>query len=98
MINMMTPTLTSSCAKSIMGLCNLSLQIGDYRPRFSRMLRPLTWLKTHAISILLYHWNKLALGDQVTSLNSFYIIDFIKTKSTKSTKSHHPYLFCPIVL
>ena len=91
MINMMTLTLTSSCAKSIIGLCNLSLQIGDYRPRFSRMLRPLT-------SILLYHWYKLALGDQVTSLNSFYIIDFVKTKSTKSTKSHHPYLFCPIVL
>ena len=42
MINMMTLTLTSSFAKSIMGLCNLSLQIGDYRPRFSRMLRPLT--------------------------------------------------------
>ena len=77
MINMMTLTLTSSFAKSIMGLCNLSLQIGDYRPQAR---------------------NKLALGDQVTSLNSFYIIDFIKTKSTKSTKPHHTYLFCPIVL
>ena len=42
MINMVTLTLTSSFVKSIMGLCNLSLQIGDYRPRFSKMLRPLT--------------------------------------------------------
>ena len=41
-MNMMTPTLTSSFAKSIIGLCNLSLQTGDNRPRFSRMLRPTT--------------------------------------------------------
>lgn len=66
---MMTPTLTSSFAKSIIGLCNLRLQIGDNRPRFSRMLRPSTWLKTHVISISLFieslnHWNKQASGDQ----------------------------------
>ena len=42
MINMMTPTLISSFAKSIIGLCSLSVQIGDFRPRFSRILRPLT--------------------------------------------------------
>ena len=42
MINMMTPTLISSFAKSMIGLCSLSVQIGDFRPRFRRILRPLT--------------------------------------------------------
>ena len=55
-----TYSLTSSFAKSIIGLCDLSVHIGDYRPRFSGILRPLT-LKTYAISILLYHWNRQAL-------------------------------------
>ena len=62
-INSMTPFLTSSCAKSIKGLSDLNVQIGDYRPCFSEILRPLT-LRTYAISILLYYWNKQALVDQ----------------------------------
>ena len=62
-INSMTAILTSSCAKSVKGLSDLNVQIGDYRRCFSEILRPLT-LRTYAISILLYYWNKQALGDQ----------------------------------
>ena len=62
-INSMTPFLTSSCAKSIKGWGNLNVQIGHYRPRFSGILRPLPLTK-YPIFILLYHWNKQALGDQ----------------------------------
>ena len=73
-INSMTPILTSSCAKSIKDLCNLNVQIGHYRPRFSEVLRPLT-LRNYAISILLYHWNKQTLGDQSKITHTFYTIN-----------------------
>ena len=63
-----------SCAKSIKGLCNLNVQIWHYRPRFSEVLRPLT-LRNYAISILLYHWNKQALGDQSKITHIFYTIN-----------------------
>ena len=72
-INSKTHILTSSYAKSVKGLSDLNVQIGDYRPCFSEILRPLT-LRTYAISILLYYWNKQALGDQTRSLNIFHTI------------------------
>ena len=84
-INSMTPILTSSCAKSVKGLSDLNVQIGDYRPCFSEILRPLT-LRTYAISILLYYWNKQALGDQnkITEYFSYNSGSFSRGKIYKS--------------
>ena len=81
----MTPILTSSCAKSVKGLSDLNVQIGDYRPCFSEILRPLT-LRTYAISILLYYWNKQALGDQnkITEYFSYNSGSFSRGKFYKS--------------
>ena len=62
-IDSITPFLTSSCAKSIKGSSDLNVQIEDYRPCFSGIIRTLP-LRKYAIFILLYHWNKQALGDQ----------------------------------
>ena len=84
-INSMTPILTSSCAKSVKGLSDLNVQIGDYRPCFSEILRPLT-LRTYAISILLYYWNKQALVDQnkITEYFSYSSGSFSRDKCYKS--------------
>ena len=84
-INLMTPILTSSCAKSVKGLSDFNVQIGDYRPCFSAILRPLT-LRTYAISILLYYWNKQALGDQnkITEYFSYNSGSFSRGKCYKS--------------
>ena len=51
------------------------MQIGYYRPRFNRILRPST-LKTYVTPILLYQWNKQALGDQ-SKIDGYYLIQLI---------------------